>query len=384
MQQSYVAGPEKVYDADSHVMETPGWIETFASQDIRPHLELLDLAGAEALAAEGMRKTRERALGRETFDFDDLLKKKSWAAYGAISSQERGRALNLLGFSAQLVFPTLGSTQFRNSAPAIAHGGAQALNRAMCEFCRSNLRLLPVATIPWGAPEEVVQTANLALADGARVILVDPRLPAGSTAPTHKSFDPFWDLAAQTNTPVVTHVSDSRRSGVDPGFHRNGLGGRSFVNTDTGMRSKDFLVLHHPSQVFWSCVALDGVFERFPNLRGASIEEGCMWAVPWLKSLDQAMKFAFKEPALRSLRRLPSEYIRESFKLTPLIGDDLAWFTEQAGDGLLMFGSDYPHPEGSNDPMGRFLLSLGTQSKVTLSKFKSGNFLELFRGVVPF
>ena len=33
-------------------------------------------------------------------------------------------------------------------------------------------------------------------------------------------------------------------------------------------------------------MVLDGIFEKFPRLRGGCIEQGAMWIVPWLKRLD--------------------------------------------------------------------------------------------------
>ena len=60
------------------------------------------------------------------------------------------------------------------------------------------------------------------------------------------------------------------------------------------------MVLHHPPETFLACMVLDGVFEKFPRLRGGCIEQGALWVVPWLRRLDIAQEtFQRTEPALQ-------------------------------------------------------------------------------------
>ena len=44
------AGERTIFDADSHVMELPGWLEEHADAATREQLRLLHLGGAGALA----------------------------------------------------------------------------------------------------------------------------------------------------------------------------------------------------------------------------------------------------------------------------------------------------------------------------------------------
>jgi predicted TIM-barrel fold metal-dependent hydrolase len=50
---------------------------------------------------------------------------------------------------------------------------------------------------------------------------------------------------------------------------------------------------------------------------------------------------------------------------------------EQAGSELFMFSSDYPHPEGTKDPVGRFEATLTTTSEADKDLFYAGNMAEL-------
>jgi hypothetical protein len=50
---------------------------------------------------------------------------------------------------------------------------------------------------------------------------------------------------------------------------------------------------------------------------------------------------------------------------------------EQAGDDLFLFSSDYPHPEGGRDPLGRFEGSMPSVSDGARRRFYADNFAEM-------
>jgi len=139
-------------------------------------------------------------------------------------------------------------------------------------------------------------------------------------------------------------------------------------------------VLHHPPETFLACMALDGVFERFPGLRGGCIEQGALWGVPWLLRMDIAQRtFQRTEPAL-ALPLKASDYIRRQVKFTPFPTEPVGWLIEQAGEELFLFSSDYPHPEGGRDPLGRFEASLGDVGEPARERFYARNFAEMLDG----
>src|SRR5689334_10967962 len=101
------AGDRIVHDADSHLMEPPGWLAEHAAPDIRdrvPPLDLKDLAG-EAEAAIRAHQARPGQLG-DTRDPRAIITRKNWTALGAFDPRDRSRALDTLGFRSQLVFST--------------------------------------------------------------------------------------------------------------------------------------------------------------------------------------------------------------------------------------------------------------------------------------
>ncbi len=95
------------------------------------------------------------------------------------------------------------------------------------------------------------------------------------------------------------------------------------------------------------------------------------------------MQFARTEAPLRELTKLPSEYVHDHLRFTPFAGEPVGWMMEQAGADLFMFSSDYPHPEGTKDPIGRFESTLDAADDVAMDQFYNANFAALYRGAVP-
>jgi uncharacterized protein len=378
-------GDRVVFDADSHVMELPGWLEQFADSATAQALRPLALGGAGALAERAVAEAASRrAGGVATIDGDpeQLLRSKGWGAVGAFDAAERSFVLDQLGFAAQLVFPTFAATQFAGSDLDLLYGGSDALNRAMAAFCADDQRLLAVASVPWGDPVRTISSARRAVDEGCRAVMVPTDLPRGVVSPTHPDHHPLWAMLEAENVPVVSHIGGGGRP-VRPGFHDNGRTVTDFLGGGENVRAKDFMAIHQRPEVFWAAMVLDGIFERFSGLRGASVEEGAMWVVPWLRRLDRAMQFARTEAPLRELTRLPSEYVRDQLRFTPFAGEPVGWMMQQAGAELFMFSSDYPHPEGTKDPIQRFDATMDTSDTDAMDRFHRSNFEALYRGSVP-
>lgn len=71
---------------------------------------------------------------------------------------------------------------------------------------------------------------------------------------------------------------------------------------------------------------------------------------------------------------LPSEYIKRGVKFTPFPGEDVGAMIEQAGAELFMFSSDYPQPERTKDPVGKFEATMGSLDEETKDRFYRTNY----------
>ena len=84
------------------------------------------------------------------------MARKNFAATGSFIAEDRGRALDLLGFASQLIFNTFHNSRLcaweHSGDLELAIGAARAHNRAMIEFCSTDRRLLATLVRAAGGP----------------------------------------------------------------------------------------------------------------------------------------------------------------------------------------------------------------------------------------
>jgi len=374
------------YDADSHLMELPDWLGGYLAEEMKDRIGPLQLGGAGRMAEAAVRQAESRRsdpAARAELE-EGVLNAKGWSALGAFDPAERSRALDLLGFERQLVFPTFASSQFLGHEDReVRAAGNRALNRGVVDFCSHDERLMAVAFVPLGDPARAEAEVEASLADGAAAIQVSHDAPKRHSH-THPDYDGVWGRLAEAGVPFVLHVGGARLN-VSRSLHDNGLPPvTDFLGGGENIRSKDYMALSHAPELFLACMAMDGVFERFPGLRGAAIELGAAWVPTMLVKLDQVTRnFRKSEPQLNAMPLSPREYIERQVWFTPFPGEPVGDMIDQCGADLLMFSSDYPHPEGTRDPLSRFEATMEDVSGPARERFYSGNFADLMGLAAP-
>jgi predicted TIM-barrel fold metal-dependent hydrolase len=368
-------------DADSHIMETIDWVTKFADPSIRDRLPPLKLGAAGNATPAFLLKAEARVkdpVRTAEIDHDVIGGPKGWAAYGAFDIDERRKALDDLGFSRQLVFSTFSATQYLSSDdPDILYGGIRAHNRAMAGFCNQDPRLIAVGQVSLADAKRALEEVEEGVKMGVGAFWV-PASPAGDHSPGHPDLDPVWQTLSDNRIPFVLHIGAGTRV-LPKAYEKNGkplptdlLGGGE------NLRVRDYMVLPFAPQMFLSAMVFDGVFERFPNLRGGVIELGAAWVPNFLRQLDLAQRaFRKSDPAIDGLSLKPSDYIRRAVKFTPFPGEDVGRMIKDAGPELFLFSSDYPHPEGTTDPIGRFERTFEGIDEAAKDRFYSTNFQEM-------
>jgi predicted TIM-barrel fold metal-dependent hydrolase len=384
-----------VHDADAHLMETPTWLRDHADPEIRERIEPLRYSSGNELrqtgdAAEQLRdldaafdRLRARHASDEyrSDEAEEIMARKNFAATGSFVADDRSRALDLLGFSSQLVFNTFHNRRLRDWEHDhdldFAYGVARAHNRGMVEFCSVDERLLPTCYVPLADFDRAARMADEAITMGAAALLVASGCPR-THSPSHISLDPVWARAQDASIPVVFHVGGTGDL-LEPGYFRNGLPvPPDFHGGEENFRSVDYMGIPRPPEQTLATMIFDGVLERFPTLRIGVIEQGAIWVPSWLRQMEAAFEaFSRHEERLRGLSLRPTEYVRRQVRFTPYPTEDVGWIIENSAPEVCMFSSDFPHVEGGRRPIERFEASLGAADDSVRDRFYRDNFLDL-------
>ncbi|MBM3672988.1 MAG: amidohydrolase [Actinobacteria bacterium] len=189
-----------------------------------------------------------------------------------------------------------------------------------------------------------VRELEWALDHDARVVVMRPAAPttrSGQLSPGDPAFDPFWARAAEAGITVVVHAGDS-------GYSSQGYAKDGFAATfeGAGRPSIKVLAIERAAYDFLLSLSFDKLYERFPNLRVASVENGSEFLPDLfrkLKSQVRRMPGYFGDD--------PAESFREHVWINPFWEDDVYEVVDLMGADRVIFGSDWPHIEGMPEPL---------------------------------
>ena len=374
-----------VRDADSHIIEGRGWLEGYATAYVRENLDkgVFDLdmpaldpiidAANKRLAGDDPELTE--ALKADLFAHPG--KRNMWSAYGAVEKTERSDALRIMGISSQLIFPSVGAGRFaRSKDMEVVYGGCDALNRGMADFRADDANLHSVGYLSLRDPKRAQQSLKLALELGINAIWIASDAMEGR-APSHIAYDPLWAMMQEAKVPVTLHIGSGQNMPsvyMNTGVERVLKGNLGNIETT---KPKDLPVIHHSIERWITCMIYDGVLERFPKLKVGIIELGANWVPASIMNLDMGVPLLGKfDENLKSLSLKPSEYFQRQIRVAPLHTENAGWILRNVGKDILMFNTDYPHPEGGKDPFGAYERSLDAVAATPeeLDQFYSKNY----------
>jgi len=373
-----------VHDADTHIMELPDCLDGFIDPEHRVELLAhMKIARASKLAdtswADKVQAQHEDPQFRETAA-ENIMLRKVHEAMGAFRKEDRPAALDLLGFSSQLVFTTLCLGNFGldySDRLDLAYAAARAHNRMMIDFCSVDRRLLATAYVPIADINRAAGFAQEAIAMGAKAIMIPSRCPQGHS-PSHVGLDPFWAVVEEAGLPIIFHVGGNEKMNTD--YAQNGgpvqldwLGGAE------NFTSISFMWVPNSVMQTMSTLIFDGVLDRFPRLKFGAVELGASWVPSWMQFIDAAYDAFGKEERLKRLSAKPSEIIKRQFRATPYCHENVGWIIQNGGEDVALFSSDYPHREGGRNPINRFETSMAAAgvSQMQRQKFYRNNFIDL-------
>jgi predicted TIM-barrel fold metal-dependent hydrolase len=298
--------------------------------------------------------------------------------------REPGPRLELmdeLGVDRTLMFPTLASLleERMRDDPELTHATIHSLNQWLHEEWTFNYEdrifTTPIITLP--IVEKAIEELAWVVERGAKVILVRPAPVPGyggiSRSFGFEEFDPFWRKVVEADVLVAMHASDS-------GYTR-------YQNDWTGPQEmlpfrldafRQLTMGKRPIEDTAAALTCHGLLTRFPDLRVASIENGADWVVPFLEHLADVHR---KMPQM--FDEDPVEAFKRNVYVAPFHEDDIARLVDVLGADHLLFGSDYPHPEGLAEPCSYVDHLPAGMSREDVAKIMGGNLARIMRTPVP-
>jgi len=255
------------------------------------------------------------------------------------------------GLQAAVLFPTLGvcvEHSLRDDPPLL-DASFRAFNRWLADdwgFAYQG-RIFAAPMLSLRDVDAAVVELDRVLADGARVIGLRPG-PAYGRSPADPHFDRFWARVDEARAVVAFHIGESGYNEMlgpwwgeepNPSSHRQSAFQWTIFYGD------------RPIMDTFSALVLHNLFGRFPNVRCLSVENGSLWVAYLLKVMDKMYGMGRNGPWLGGrLAERPSEVFKRHVFVSPYHEEDVVALVGVLGAEQVVFGSDYPHPEGLAEP----------------------------------
>jgi predicted TIM-barrel fold metal-dependent hydrolase len=359
-----------VYDADNHMYETTDSFTRHLPSEYDGLVKYVQVNGRtkialkntisdyipnptfEVVAAPGAQEEYFKEGNKEGKSHREILGKPMKAIPAFRDPAARVELMNEMGLQGALMWPTLASLlEERLGDDVLAtHAVIHALNQWMLDDWTFNYqdRIFPTPVINLGIVDRAIEELDYVVQNGARVILIRPApVPGlfGKRSMALPEFDPFWAKVAEADILVGLHASDS-------GYQR-------YLNEWEGVRDGEMLPFkgrsafaliqgHFSRPVVDTVISLiaHGLCTRFPTLRFAPVENGSNWVRPVLEALEYGYDFSPTD-----FEENPVEVFKRNIFVHPFHEEDVPGLVQLLGSDRVIFGSDWPHPEGLADPI---------------------------------
>lgn len=269
---------------------------------------------------------------------------------GAWDGAMRNQVIDGDGIAAEVLFPD-GITEMNAPPfgaglglkpwgvdPELQWAGARAHNRWMVEFCREDpVRRIGIAIVLMLYDvDEALAEVKWAHQNGLRGILI-PALMGDKDPYNHPVYYPIWEYCQEHSMVVHTHSGPS----PDRDFDLPGA---------VGIYLTEFA--WWASRPMWYMI-FGGVFEKFPKLKFAITEVSEFWIPHQLQMMDVRASVKHTTGKLGDFRSnltmAPSEYFKRNCWVgaSALFDEGSTAVRHEIGIDNVMWGSDYPHPEGA-------------------------------------
>ena len=257
---------------------------------------------------------------------------------GEFDPTVRMQELDADGIAGEVIFPQMapfgaGLMQYRYPVtPEQSFAGCQAYNRWLADFCSANRsRQAGVALIDVEDIDASVREIRAAREMGLWGGVLLPSSTGNHPFYHHPRYEPLWAVCQELDMPVQSH------SGWSPDYGDLPSATAMFISEVDMWAQRPFTAM------LWA-----GVFERYPNLKYMLTETGVGWVVEKLRVLEFKAASPMFKHFNRGLSMTPSGYFARNCWLgASFMPEHEGRFRHQIGVDRLMWGSDYPHLEGT-------------------------------------
>jgi predicted TIM-barrel fold metal-dependent hydrolase len=295
-------------------------------------------------------------------------------APNANDPQRRLLDLDGEGIWGELIYPSIGVWTSSINDPGLLREGMRAINDWAVGYQQVSPRYVCTASIPLLRPDDAVAEIERAAKMGFKAAFFPVAPPTGIDDWHTPVWDPVY-AALETNGVLLSfHIGTEPHDAttMHGGYYR-GPGGALLNYVETtygGQRAVTKLI---------AC----GVFDRFPELRVIVSEGGATWGPFLADRLDEG--YRQHASAVRPmLRKLPSEYLFSNVYASFQHDRSAVAAVSAMGWQNVLWGSDYPHIEGTYGHTQKTLHELFDDvDDATRRRITVGAFAELFPHVPP-
>ncbi|BBZ27345.1 amidohydrolase [Mycolicibacterium madagascariense] len=369
-----------IFDADQHMYETPDALLKYLPEKYKSKVQYVQIGRHtriailnkitdympnptfDRVAAPGAHERFYSGQNPEGLTMREMSGRGIDTPPGARNPEDRIAELNGQGVDSCINYPTLANLVEHSSAedPELTAAIIHSLNQWMLEhwgFSYEN-RIYSTPVINLGIVDEGRRELEYILENGAKVALIKPAPVKGYKgwrSPALPEFDPFWRDVEAAGLPIVLHASQPPLQEYiemwEPADTSNAFEMSAFKWTALGHREiADML----------TSLICHGTLTRFPKLRIASVENGSAWIKPLFDDLEMTYK---KMP--QNFPEHPHDVFRRNCWVSPFWEGSVADVVETVGWDKVMFGSDWPHPEGLATPKGYWKYAEGMDVRRT-------------------
>ena len=237
------------------------------------------------------------------------------------------------GIQAEVLYGLLG-TGYRLTDREASVEFYRIYNDWLADFCSyDRKRFVGLASIPSHSVEAAVAETRRVARLGLGGLDVSARWDM--TPLWNRYWDPFWKTAAELNLAVHFHTIGPR---PEPPVADDLPEDSKLASTATRVAGFQLYMA-----TILAAVIYGGALERFPTLRIVLGESGIGWIPYVLERMDYEYENRFKSLALKMK---PSDYWRRQCRATFQEDRAGAMLLDVLGVETVMWGSDYPHPDG--------------------------------------